>query len=540
MNEQMPDIAVKFIDSVIKRMRYRRKVRQEVRRELEAHFEDGLRDCRDEEDKRKRTDELIEGFGQPKLLARLIRRGKKRCRPMYVKALLGTVKAFGIFFLAMVLYIVWFFSGKPVITTNYMEVMNERVKPVVADENLNAWPMYKKAAESYVKPSDEKFDTRFANLSDLTEEQRRILDKWIADNQTAVDYVLQGNQKPHYWQQYSGSSDEPAEMLSMLIPNLSDYRNIASILVALAKVKAEKGDFNGAFGDLLEVFDFGVHLRGQNTTLIEQLVAIAIKNRSAESIRLLVQKYPVDTELLRKTRQRFEQLTPKDSYTVDFESEKLFLLDEIQRSFVVSRIGKSHLYIKRLSRLGLALSAGEREMYSSAGAVFRILFTHPDKEETIKSVECFYSFMGKLSQMSPAKQKAGGMSADEEVEKIAKGNMVIGWLLPALDKVTALSFRDRIGCEATLTVLALKLYQQDKGSLPEDIEQLVKDGYISSVPVDPYSDKPLIYKKVGQDFTLYSVGTDFEDDGGTVGKDKNGNVKMWETDGDAVFWPVEN
>jgi len=30
----------------------------------------------------------------------------------------------------------------------------------------------------------------------------------------------------------------------------------------------------------------------------------------------------------------------------------------------------------------------------------------------------------------------------------------------------------------------------------------------------------------------------FKDDGGVLGKDKNGKPKIWGDEGDAVFWPV--
>jgi hypothetical protein len=44
----------------------------------------------------------------------------------------------------------------------------------------------------------------------------------------------------------------------------------------------------------------------------------------------------------------------------------------------------------------------------------------------------------------------------------------------------------------------------------------------------------LIYRCIGDDFTLYSLGADFKDDGGTPSKWGEG-----EQGGDQVFWPVE-
>ena len=63
--------------------------------------------------------------------------------------------------------------------------------------------------------------------------------------------------------------------------------------------------------------------------------------------------------------------------------------------------------------------------------------------------------------------------------------------------------------------------------------------------MDPYGDGPLVYRKEGESFTLYSRGCDFEDDGGKAfandlwgenNADKNGPGGP---DGDRVFWPVQ-
>jgi hypothetical protein len=67
---------------------------------------------------------------------------------------------------------------------------------------------------------------------------------------------------------------------------------------------------------------------------------------------------------------------------------------------------------------------------------------------------------------------------------------------------------------------------------------LKQAGYIDALPADPYSNGPLVYKVIGDRFTLYSVGQDFRDDGGTPGTDRKGRRQMWDTKtGDVVFWP---
>jgi hypothetical protein len=56
--------------------------------------------------------------------------------------------------------------------------------------------------------------------------------------------------------------------------------------------------------------------------------------------------------------------------------------------------------------------------------------------------------------------------------------------------------------------------------------------------MDPFSDKPLVYRRTDDDFILYSVGYNFIDDGGVRGKDKNGKPRMWADNGDRIFRPT--
>jgi hypothetical protein len=90
-----------------------------------------------------------------------------------------------------------------------------------------------------------------------------------------------------------------------------------------------------------------------------------------------------------------------------------------------------------------------------------------------------------------------------------------------------------------LTVLALLRYEKEKGKYPVNLNELVEKGYLESIPIDPFSGKPFVYKNTGDDFILYSVGEDFKDDGGEVYRDDRGRLRMWAATGDWVLWPVQ-
>jgi len=105
--------------------------------------------------------------------------------------------------------------------------------------------------------------------------------------------------------------------------------------------------------------------------------------------------------------------------------------------------------------------------------------------------------------------------------------------VPSIGKVPELIYRAQAEYEATLTILALVRWRMEKGAYPRTLDELVAGGYLTHVPNDPYGDGPLLYRPGADQFTLYSVAGDFEDDGGLRGGGDDGGGTL-----DKVFWPL--
>ncbi|MCE9527123.1 MAG: hypothetical protein K8R36_13840 [Planctomycetales bacterium] len=77
----------------------------------------------------------------------------------------------------------------------------------------------------------------------------------------------------------------------------------------------------------------------------------------------------------------------------------------------------------------------------------------------------------------------------------------------------------RIRCITRLLLidLALRTYHAEHGNFPPKMESLVPK-YLSQVPLDPFVEKPFIYRlRDGGEFVLYSVGGDGVNNGGVFG-----------------------
>jgi hypothetical protein len=544
-NSILPQIVMDYVDLIICKMKYGQKVRQDVRAELLAHFEDALRGVKDDADRQKKAEGLIRDFGDAKVLATLIRRGKKRCRPMWQKAIIRGFQAVGILFLLLVLYIGWFFTGKPVITVNYVDRMNQLVRPV-ADDNQNAWPLYKEAAAEYKKPDvpdANDFKLLPQKLTNLDDSQRRIVEKWIADNQKAMELIRQGTKRQYYWRTYAvGTSQQETipSMVAVLLPNLTEYKKLSQLFCWEAYLKAEKGDGKEALDEWITTYDFGRHIRGQNTLLIEQLVGIAIESLACKTITEMLSEYPVDSAILASVQQSLEKVLATENFRISFQSEKLCAYDEIQRCFTQSRFGKGHLYLPRVRSLGPDIpetsSAAEKEMAEILYVLFAfrpdILFTQPNREETQRAIERLYKIYDEMADLSPAVLNKRP-EFQKQIEEIFRNNIFMGIVVSDFGNIIEFSCRNQMYRQATITLLAIHRYKLNKGQFPVSLEELVKDGYLEKIPADSYSDKPIVYKPKDGNFVLYSIGPNFEDNGGQSGRNKSGKYF-----GDIVFWPV--
>ena len=127
-----------------------------------------------------------------------------------------------------------------------------------------------------------------------------------------------------------------------------------------------------------------------------------------------------------------------------------------------------------------------------------------------------------------------GTSYEEEIREHIAGHyfLELAQLPSHLGRTLEIHARLRVSYDALVTTIALLRHRQDKGRWPDSLEELAIDAYIRNVPTDPFSGKPLAYEPMGETFLLYSLGLDFDDDGGTPSKWGQGP-----DGGDQVFWP---
>src|SRR6478752_8042824 len=86
-------------------------------------------------------------------------------------------------------------------------------------------------------------------------------------------------------------------------------------------------------------------------------------------------------------------------------------------------------------------------------------------------------------------------------------------LAPAVDKVAEACRRNHALLRATAAGLAAERFRRQMGRWPASLEEVVQAGLLRAVPTDPFTDRPLLFKRTADGLVIYSVGPDGQDDG---------------------------
>jgi hypothetical protein len=571
--KDLPAVVSDYIAAVMKKMGYRRKVRQEVKEELVAHFVDALKDCENEKDREERGKELIAEFGDVKLLGVLLRRGKKRCRAKWRTAVVRMFQGIGILLLGLILYCLYISFAQPTIRVDYVAEMT-RVNRPVADENLNAAVLYQKAIDNYVEQpkiehevkllldplkyvlEEVPFDNQQTQIKevglltairdkqwigDLTEEEVSLLRQWVADNAEAIDYFRAGSERPHCWWKYKTENGRMAgtgwPMMNAFLPEQGLMWDMVGLICWRAKLKASEGKIEEGLDDLLKCYKTGEHFKGPRT-LIQQLGGIGMQGFAVNSSRVILNHAEVDTGTLKAFQEQLEDMEATGTYVSNFETERFFFSDLIQRSYTDNGRGGGRMIPKGgmllIEEVSWGDPAGPVERYATSLGLSLVC---PNRREITAEVEKVFQTAEKWAKMTPWQLRKSGEEESMEFEKWSMIKRIRYWpllFIPALSKVSVTSYRNRAELEALIATIAILRHEKEKGEYPEALAKLVEAGYLREIPMDPYSDKSLGYKRTDDGFILYSFGVNFADDGGTrYGSTWGGS------EGDRIFWPVE-
>jgi len=173
---------------------------------------------------------------------------------------------------------------------------------------------------------------------------------------------------------------------------------------------------------------------------------------------------------------------------------------------------------------------------------FAISIASADRHQVNREFRKIYSTAEEWATKTPWQLHKENVDLEMGLDKWSDFKKIKYWpivvLTPATARVNAMAHRIKADTYATLATIAIFRHKQDKGKFPSTLDDLIQAGYLEQLPMDPWSDKLLVYKRTADGFTLYGIGSNFKDDGGQIVRDDKGKIKPYADEGDWVFWPV--
>ncbi len=107
-----------------------------------------------------------------------------------------------------------------------------------------------------------------------------------------------------------------------------------------------------------------------------------------------------------------------------------------------------------------------------------------------------------------------------EISGLAKkaGESLARQLLPDVRVFTGFH-RHQALLSSAVVALAAERYRRQQGRWPESLAVLEQAKLLREIPVDPFSGKPLLLRRLGDGLVVYSVGPDGMDNGGAMNRD---------------------
>lgn len=285
---------------------------------------------------------------------------------------------------------------------------------------------------------------------------------------------------------------------AMELPHLAKIREAARLLRAEAVYAAMTGDTDLAYEALLACLSVKHPLRGEGL-VISQLVCAACNTITLEGFQNALTFMEFSEEQLAELQRRLPAEHNPAGLTNALIAERVFAMEAFEdpaASLVVERTWMDEIIPGSFA--ALIQTANAFGWFSG------------DLQEYLGNME----EMIDASRMPYAEARPIYAVIESRINNQSILPSLSTTLIPSLTRVhTAMTANDtrlNLGSAAA----AIERYRLTTGTPPERLDDLVP-AYLNGLPEDPFDQQPLRYRSEGNGYTLYSIGGNGVDDGGT-------------------------
>jgi hypothetical protein len=290
-------------------------------------------------------------------------------------------------------------------------------------------------------------------------------------------------------------------MVGILLPTLGKSRQFARACAARMYVAQMRGDRETYVRSLEEMMAVS-RIDSQQPLIIDRLVSIAIDSLAYGRVQSTLVTHPSD-EWLDGIEGAMDRQGWRAPPELVVEGERIASLDTSAWLFSDPDRVRGGRFSKGVGSIG-AMAA--------PSPLTQRLGTYWENRDTInRHMDWFESMLAK------ERFERGAMRGNPEP---SSNLILINLLMPAYGHTLKSFDQHELERRGLRVSIALERYRLKHGEYPAALADLVP-AHLSTIPIDPWSGKPLGYKridsvtdKLGRGYLLYSFGADGKDDGG--------------------------
>ena len=280
------------------------------------------------------------------------------------------------------------------------------------------------------------------------------------------------------------------DLVSTLMPQLSNMRTAASLLAADARIRASDGDIAGAIADVNALFAMAEHAT-REPTMLSALASISIEARSVDTMEAVL-----------------AGCAPQSAEPLNLKIAPLFSHVRMVRAALR---GEEALGLSILASWGDTDNPNIPARYFPAVTIpLRRVFLLQDD---IRGYETAVHEWQRLASMPYHQAREDWKTLPSRLMRKQIGFLTAS-VLPAVSAYPKKAAEGDAKHRLARLAAAVTAYRIKTGELPDNLDKITP-AFIEKIPSDPYDGKPLrMSRNASGGATLYSIGPDVKDNGG--------------------------